>query len=262
MIALQNRTSILGMQVSSTNYADAVTRIVDWAGAGESRYVCVGTVNQVMESYDSAEFRTVMNQADLITPDGMPLVWALRLLGQRGASRVYGPDLTPLLLGRAQQENIPVGFYGSSERVLDRLISVTRMRFPRLQIAYACSPPFRPLTPEEDEQIIENVNASGARILFIGLSSPKQDRWMAAHRGRVQAVMVGVGAAFDFLAGTKKQAPRWMMPVGLEWLFRLCTEPRRLWKRYFKHNPRFVWLFAKQLLRARSQASTALPELH
>lgn len=261
MTALQNRTSILGMQVSSTNYADAVARIVGWAGSGESRYVCVGTVNQVMESYDSDEFRAVMNQADLITPDGMPLVWALRLLGRRDASRVYGPDLTPLVLERAQQENISVGFYGSSQRVLDRLLSVVRIRFPRLQIAYTCSPPFHPLTPEEDEQTIEDVNASGAKILFIGLSSPKQDRWMAAHRGRVQAVMVGVGAAFDFLAGTKKQAPRWMMPIGLEWLFRLCTEPHRLWKRYFKHNPRFLWLFAKQLLRARSEARAAVPEL-
>lgn len=204
-----------------------------------------------MESYDSAEFQQVMNEADLVTPDGMPLVWGLRLLGQRDASRVYGPDLMHLVLEKAEREGIPVGFYGVSEPVLERLTGIVRARFPELRIAYAFSPPFRPLTPEEDREVISTINASEARILFIGLGNPKQEKWMAAHRGQVQAVMVGVGAAFDFLAGSKKQAPRWMMPLGLEWLFRLCTEPRRLWKRYLKHNPRFLWLFGRQLLRAK-----------
>lgn len=257
----EDRTGILGMHVSSTSYADAVARIASWTSSRESRYVCVGTVNQVMESYDSPEFRTVMNEADLITPDGMPLVWALRLLGQRSATRVYGPDLTPMLLQRAEREEIPVGFYGAGSQVLEQLISVVGTRYPKLQIAYALSPPFRSLTSEEDKQIVNDINASGAKILFVGLSSPKQDKWMADHRGRVRAVMVGVGAAFDFLAGSKKQAPRWMMPLGLEWLFRLCTEPRRLWKRYFKHNPRFLWLFGNQLLQARRQARAAVPDL-
>jgi N-acetylglucosaminyldiphosphoundecaprenol N-acetyl-beta-D-mannosaminyltransferase len=202
-----------------------------------------------MESYDSEEFRGVMNAADLVTPDGMPLVWALRLLGRRDATRVYGPDLTPMLLQKAEEEGVPVGFYGAAQWVLDRLLAAVRARYPKLKIAYAFSPPFRPLTREEDDNVVSAINASSARILFVGLNSPKQDKWMAMHRGKVQAVMVGVGAAFDFLAGSKKQAPRWMMPIGLEWLFRLCTEPRRLWKRYLKHNPRFVVLFAAQFLR-------------
>jgi N-acetylglucosaminyldiphosphoundecaprenol N-acetyl-beta-D-mannosaminyltransferase len=208
-----------------------------------------------MESYDSAEIRQAMNQADLVTPDGMPLVWGLRLLGRRDASRVYGPDLMPLVLERAEREEIPVGFYGASQPVLERLIEIVRARYPNLRVAYAFSPPFRLLTSEEDKQVVGAINGSDTRILFIGLGNPKQEKWMAAHRGRVQAVMVGVGAAFDFFAGSKKQAPRWMMPLGLEWLFRLCTEPHRLWKRYLKHNPRFLWLFARQVLRAQWQRS-------
>jgi N-acetylglucosaminyldiphosphoundecaprenol N-acetyl-beta-D-mannosaminyltransferase len=192
-----------------------------------------------------------MNAADLVTPDGVPLVWGLRLLGIRSASRVYGPDLTPLVLQEAASKAVPVGFYGASPEVLNRLLETVRARFPGLPIAYSYSPPFRALTPEEDERIVQEINDSGARIIFVGLNTPKQDLWMAQHRDRVRAVMLGVGAAFDFVAGTKPQAPRWMMAAGLEWCFRLCTEPRRLWKRYLRHNPRFLTLFTLQLLGVR-----------
>lgn len=236
------------MSVSQTSYAHASSTIREWAEEHASKYVCIATVNNVMEAYDSPEFQRVMNQADLVTPDGMPLVWALRLLGHKKASRVYGPDLTPILLKTAAESGLPVGFYGGAPEVLKRLLEVVAERFPKLDVAYSFSPPFRPLTPQEDEKVVAAINASGVRILFIGLNTPKQDYWMATHKNRVQAVMVGVGAAFDFLAGTKPQAPRWMMPLGLEWLFRLCTEPRRLWKRYLKHNPRYVVLLALQLL--------------
>lgn len=240
--------SILGMTVHGTSYAHASRLVLDWARGHASRYVCVATVNNVMEAHDSPAFRRVMNEADLVTPDGMPLVWGLKLLGYPEASRVYGPDLTPIVLQMAMESRIPVGFYGSAPGVIERLQAVLTRRFPALEIAYAFSPPFRPLTPEEDEEIVAAINRSGARILFIGLNTPKQDFWMAQHRGRVQAVMLGVGAAFDFLAGTKAQAPRWMMGIGLEWLYRVATEPRRLWKRYLKHNPRFVVFFTLQLL--------------
>jgi N-acetylglucosaminyldiphosphoundecaprenol N-acetyl-beta-D-mannosaminyltransferase len=188
-----------------------------------------------------------MNAADLVTPDGMPLVWGLRLLGIRTAARVYGPDLTPHLLEAAAREGIPVGFYGATDAVLEKLLRAVGSRYPSLRVAYAWAPPFRALTREEDRAATTLINDSGARILFVGLSTPKQERWMAAHRGRVEAVMLGVGAAFDFLAGTKRQAPRWMMRAGLEWLFRLASEPRRLARRYLKHNPRFLILFLTQL---------------
>jgi N-acetylglucosaminyldiphosphoundecaprenol N-acetyl-beta-D-mannosaminyltransferase len=245
-------TSVLGMKVSWTSYQHASDLILSWARQQASKYVCVATVNNVMESYDSEVFRSVMNQADLVTPDGMPVVWALRLLGHKEATRVYGPDLTPVLLEKAAAAGIPVGFYGSAPEVLNQLVARVQKRFPALNIAYTFSPPFRALTPAEDEEVIAAINQSGARILFIGLNTPKQDIWMAAHRDKVQAVMVGVGAAFDFLAESKRQAPRWMMRIALEWLFRLATEPRRLGKRYLTHNPRFVLFFGLQLLGIRT----------
>jgi N-acetylglucosaminyldiphosphoundecaprenol N-acetyl-beta-D-mannosaminyltransferase len=246
-LAVESR-SILGMRTDATSYPAAAAQILGWARAGQSRYVAVATVNNVMEAYDSAAFRSAMNAADLVTPDGMPLVWGLRLLGIRRASRVYGPDLVPAVLAAAAREGIPVGFYGATDAVLTRLIGAVRRRYAGLVVAYAWAPPFRSLSEEEDRAATAKVNASGARILFVGLSTPKQERWMASHRGRVHAVMLGVGAAFDFLAGAKRQAPRWMMRAGLEWLFRLASEPRRLAGRYLKHNPRFVVLFLAQLL--------------
>jgi N-acetylglucosaminyldiphosphoundecaprenol N-acetyl-beta-D-mannosaminyltransferase len=242
---------ILGLRVDATSYSDASEKVIQWARNSESRYVCVATVNNVMEAHGSQPLRNMMNAADLVTPDGMPLVWGLGLLGVKGASRVYGPDLTPCVLAIAEREAVPVAFYGASSDVLDLLLASVRTRFPKVRIAYAWSPPFRPLSDEEDHKIVRDINSSGARILFVGMSTPKQDRWMAEHKGRVSAVMLGIGAAFDFLAGKKAQAPRWMMGGGLEWLFRLVTEPRRLWRRYLKQNPRFMYLFAMQLLHLR-----------
>ncbi len=246
-LAVESR-HILGMRADATSYDAASTRVLSWARARQSRYVAVATVNNVMEAYDSPAFLDIMNAADLVTPDGMPLVWGLRLLGVANATRVYGPDLTPWVLAAAEHDQIPVGFYGATDAVLEDLLAAVRTRFPGLEVAYAWAPPFRPMSAEEDQAITAQINASGTRILFIGLSTPKQERWMAAHRGRVEAVMLGVGAAFDFLAGVKRQAPRWMMSAGLEWLFRLASEPHRLARRYLKHNPRFVALFLAQLL--------------
>jgi N-acetylglucosaminyldiphosphoundecaprenol N-acetyl-beta-D-mannosaminyltransferase len=250
---------ILGMRVDLTSYADATRRIATWAEAGTSRYVCVAAVNNVIRAHDDASFRTVMNEADLVTPDGMPLVWGLRRLGLPRATRVYGPDLTPHVLGAAQSHGISVGFLGGTPDVLGRLLAEIRGRWPAVRIAYAWSPPFTALAPDEDRRVVDAINASGTRILFVGLGCPKQEVWMAAHRGRVDAVMVGVGAAFDFLAGQKRQAPAALQRLGLEWGFRLVTEPRRLAGRYVRQNPRFAWLFARQLMRARRAAATAPP---
>lgn len=239
---------LLGSRVDATNYVEAASLAMKWAHDRESRYVCVACVNNIMEAHDDEGFRSIANGADLVTPDGMPVVWGLRLLGIRHASRVYGPDLSLVVLSAAEREGVAVGFYGSSNAVLERLIRRVRTDFPELEIAYVHAPPYRELTPEEDEDVTEQIRRSKCRILFVGLSTPKQDWWMAGHRNRVDCVMLGVGAAFDFLAGTKTQAPRWMMASGLEWLFRLFMEPRRLWRRYLKHNPRFVFLILLQLL--------------
>ena len=241
---------VLGMRTDSTSYTDAVTRVLAWASSRESRYVCVANVHVTMESYDSAEFRGIVNGADLVTPDGMPLVWALRLFGLSQATQVRGPSLTLDMLGHAAAAQVPVGFYGGTPAVLKLLVQECQRRFPLLHISYAYAPPFRQLSNEEDATIAREINASGAAILFVGLGCPKQERWMASQRGAVNAVMLGVGAAFDFLSGVKPEAPEWMQRAGLEWLFRLATEPRRLWWRYAYHNPRFVVLLAGQYLKS------------
>jgi N-acetylglucosaminyldiphosphoundecaprenol N-acetyl-beta-D-mannosaminyltransferase len=242
---------ILGMRVDATSYTHAAEEILRWARQGESRYVCVATVNNAVEAHDDSRYATVMNGADLVTPDGVPLVWGLRMLGVPEATRVYGPDLTPVICEQAAAHGVPVGFYGATEEVLDALEANLTRRFPELEIAYRHSPPFRPASADEQRQTVESINRSGARILFIGLGAPKQERWMAAQKGQLRAVMLGVGAAFDFLAGNKRQAPRLVQQLGLEWLYRLVHEPRRLWRRYLYRNPRFVALFATQLLRER-----------
>jgi N-acetylglucosaminyldiphosphoundecaprenol N-acetyl-beta-D-mannosaminyltransferase len=239
---------ILGTRVDATSYDDASARILQWARAGESRCVCACNVHMVMEGCDSPDFQKVINAADLVTSDGMPLVWVLRRLGLKDQTRVYGPDLTLKVCRAAAEAGIPVGLYGGTQEVLDVLQRSYRARFPQLQIGYTYAPPFRPLTREEDEAVVEAINASGTRILLIGLGCPKQEHWVAEHRGRVQAVMLAVGAAFDFHSGRVKQAPGWMRGCGLEWAFRLLMDPRRLWRRYFKNNPRFLWLVMRQLL--------------
>jgi N-acetylglucosaminyldiphosphoundecaprenol N-acetyl-beta-D-mannosaminyltransferase len=239
--------SVLGMRVDATSYARATETVLRWARHGEARYVCVATVHMVMEAHDHPEFQQLVNAADLVTPDGMPLVWALRLLGVREASRVYGPDLTPLICAAAARAGVPVGFYGGSRDALDRMIATLSRQFPGLRVAYHHSPPFRPLDEAERAAEVQAIRTSGAKILFVGLGCPKQERWMAEHRDQLDCVMLGVGAAFDFLSGQKAMAPDWIQSLGLEWAFRLACEPRRLWKRYLYHNPRYLVLLARQL---------------
>ena len=239
---------IVGARVDSTTYSDATDIVVDWSNRRDSRYVCVVNVHMLMEAHDSVGFRTLVNNADLAVPDGMPLVWMLRLKGRLNQPRVYGPTLMLHVLESAAHDGIPVGFYGSTPEVLESLIKRMQARHESLNVAFSFSPPFRAMSPEEDAAIVGQINYSGARILFVGLGCPKQEHWMAEHRGKVNAVMLGVGAAFDFHSGVKPQAPMWMQKAGLEWLFRLFTEPRRLWKRYLYHNPRFIVLAVADLL--------------
>jgi N-acetylglucosaminyldiphosphoundecaprenol N-acetyl-beta-D-mannosaminyltransferase len=238
---------ILGVSVHATSYLAAVTQITSWAEMNESRYVCAANVHMVMEAYDSRSFMQVVNAADLVTPDGMPLVWAMRQLGIPDQERVYGPELMIKLIEASAQSPIPIGFYGSSPKVLENLVNGIKEEYHSIDITYSFSPPFRPLSDEEDIRIINEINSSGVRILFVGLGCPKQERWMAQHKGKISGVMVGVGAAFDFYAGAKPQAPVWMQKRGLEWLYRLFQEPRRLWKRYLYHNPRFMALVLNQI---------------
>ncbi len=239
---------ILGSRIDAVSYNDLIHQALDWSREEGSHYVCAATAHMIMEAYDSEEFQQVLNSADLVTPDGMPLVWLLRWLGDKSQDQVCGPQFTLMLCESAATNNIPVGFYGGSPESLQDMVENLKKFFPDLNIAYTYSPPFRPLTAQEDEQISREIEASGAKILFVGLGCPKQERWMADHKDRLNVVMLGVGAAFDFHSGRLKRAPRWLQKIGLEWVFRLIMEPRRLWKRYLRHHPRFVALVALQLL--------------
>jgi N-acetylglucosaminyldiphosphoundecaprenol N-acetyl-beta-D-mannosaminyltransferase len=237
-----------GAWIDATSYAAAVKLVIGWSSDLQSHCVCVANVHMLMEAHDSLDFRNVVNNADLVVPDGVPLVWMMRAKGQHAQQRVYGPTLMLHVLEASVRENLPVGFYGSRPEVLDTLINRMQARFPGLNVAFSCAPPFRDLSSTEDEEIVKAISQSGVRILFVSLGCPKQEKWMATHRGRIKVVMIGVGAAFDFHAGMKLQAPAWMQKIGLEWLFRLITEPRRLWKRYLYHNPRFIILAIADLI--------------
>ena len=240
---------VLGVRFDATTYADASARVLAWAAAGESRTVFCSNTHSTIEAQDDPAFRAVLNAADLNTPDGVPIVWALRHLGVATAARVYGPDLTLRVLRDAATAGIPVAFYGASDDTLQALATRLPALSPGLDVRAMISPPYRPLTDAEDAAYTEQIAASGARILFVGLGCPRQERWCEAHRGRVPAVMLGVGAAFDFHAGRVRQAPPALQRTGLEWAFRLAMEPRRLWRRYARVVPRFIAAVAVQMAR-------------
>jgi N-acetylglucosaminyldiphosphoundecaprenol N-acetyl-beta-D-mannosaminyltransferase len=244
------RFEVLGVPVSAITMADALDTMDTWIRARTPRYVCVTGVHGVMESQRDEEIRRIHRRAGLVTPDGMPLVWLAHLGGHAHVERVYGPDVMLASCERSIQTGARHFFFGGAPGIADRVAARLSARFPGLSVAGTCCPPFRPVTPEEDEQLIEAINAANPDIVWVGLSTPKQERWMADHVGRLRApVLVGVGAAFDFHAGVKPQAPRWMQRYGLEWSFRLATEPRRLWKRYLINNPSFVWRVAMTWMR-------------
>jgi N-acetylglucosaminyldiphosphoundecaprenol N-acetyl-beta-D-mannosaminyltransferase len=246
---LHERVNILGVRVSAINMAQALSIIDGWIARRQQHYVCVSGVHGVMESQRDEDLRRIHNDAGLVTPDGMPLVWLSRLHGHAHVERVYGPDLMLALSEHSLAKGYKHFFYGGGEGVHERLTSNLRHRFSGLRVVGGYCPPFRPLSSAEDEQIVETINEADPDIVWVGLSTPKQERWMVEHVGRLTApVMIGVGAAFDFHAGLKKQAPRWMQRSGLEWLFRLVTEPRRLWRRYLVNNPLFVLLVLRQAL--------------
>jgi N-acetylglucosaminyldiphosphoundecaprenol N-acetyl-beta-D-mannosaminyltransferase len=247
-----SRVNILGVGVSAIGMSQALNTIGGWIATGERHYVCVTGVHGVMESQRDEDLRRIHNSAGLVTPDGMPLVFLSRLHGYRHVERVYGPDLMLALCGRSVAKgyrHYRHYFFGGRPGVPERLAANLARRFPGLVVAGIYSPPFRPLTPDEDAALVERINRAGPDIVWVGLSTPKQERWMAAHVERLTVpVLVGVGAAFDFHAGVKRQAPRWMQRSGLEWSFRLACEPGRLWRRYMSNNPRFVGLSLAQAL--------------
>ena len=235
------RENILGVGISAVNMQSALDVIDDWITNGTRSYVCVTGVHGVMESRRSEALRRVHNEAGLVTPDGMPLAWLLRLGGHASARQVCGPELMPILFTAGQDRGYRHFLYGANNPTLERLSAALQRLAPRARIVGSHAPPYRPLTPDEDEAVIAQINDCRPDIVWVGLSTPKQELWMAEHRDRLAApVLIGVGAAFDFSAGLRRRAPRAFQSTGLEWLFRLIQEPRRLAHRYLRNNPAFV----------------------
>ncbi|MBI3453072.1 MAG: WecB/TagA/CpsF family glycosyltransferase [Rhodospirillales bacterium] len=238
------RENILGVRVSVVTIPHAVAVIDGWIDTHAASYVCITGAHGVVSSLEDRELRAIHNRAGMVTPDGMPLVWFCRWRGHgERVGRVYGPDLMEAVCGHGLGRGYRHFFYGGGPGVPEKLAAALGARFPGLAVAGCLSPPFGELSPSEDAEIVQQIKAARPDIVWVGLSTPKQERWMAAHLGRIAApAMIGVGAAFDFHSGLKVQAPRWMQRNGLEWLFRLVTEPRRLWKRYLKVVPVFLVL--------------------
>lgn len=234
---------VLGMRVDITSLEQATEYVIQGSQTEQKGYVCAAGVHMCMESHDDEDFQRIVNGAVLVVPDGKPLVWWMRAFGIKNAKHVRGPDLFLNVCDKASEYGISVGLYGGTQDALDKLQEYFKRQLPNLNIACAISPPFRELTQDEQDKYLKTVDESGAKILFLGLGCPKQERWMAQNKDRINALMIGVGAAFDFYAGTKKMAPIWMIRMGLEWLYRLITEPGRLWKRYLMNNPRFIFHF-------------------
>jgi N-acetylglucosaminyldiphosphoundecaprenol N-acetyl-beta-D-mannosaminyltransferase len=232
--------TVLQAPIDAVTWNEAISRISSWASRNESRYVCICNAHSVVTAGQDAAFGTVVSEADLATPDGAPVAWMMRKLGKSSQERINGPDLMWKYCEQVAQLNESIYLYGSTEDTLGKLQSKLLESFPTLRIAGAYSPPFRALTELEDCVIVDHINASGAGTVWVSLGCPKQELWMAAHRGRVNSVMVGVGAAFDYHAGIIRRSPLWMQNAGLEWFYRLVTEPRRLWRRYFVTNTLFI----------------------
>lgn len=242
------KKNILGVKVDVVSTEEASDAIVNTTQEGH-KYVCAANVHMIMECYDDSRFRDMLNSALIVVPDGKPLVWALKTLGAQKAEHVTGYSLTHSILKKAEANRISIGFYGGRKEVLEELIRRVKIEYPSLKIAYAFSPPFETLSENDEQLIINNIVQSDARILFVGLGCPKQEKWMAKHESRIPAVMIGVGAVFDFLSGKRPRAPKFLQEIGLEWLFRLILEPKRLWRRYLVENPRFLIKFVMQLLK-------------
>jgi N-acetylglucosaminyldiphosphoundecaprenol N-acetyl-beta-D-mannosaminyltransferase len=251
-IQKQNRVRVVSLFPDVVSHNATIEKVAELVNAGDGGYVCFSTVHMTMEAHDDPEFAKIVNGADLIVTDGMPIVWMQKLQGKKDANRVRANDMMIALCAYAAEKNLSVGFYGGKPEVIDKIRERAGRDHPDLKIAYAFSPPFRPLAEAEDAEITAEINRAAPDILFMGLGCPKQENWMAAHQEKLKAVMLGVGASFDFYAGNVKESPAWLGKLGLEWLFRFMQEPKRLWRRYLILNPRFVWLAAIQLLKGRN----------
>jgi len=241
--------NILNVKISAIDMKDACLLVEEAILKRRKIYICVCPVSTIMECKRNNQVLTSVNSANLATPDGIPVVWIGKILGYKNIRRVYGPELMQEICGISGKNGYRNYLYGSSPDVLGKLREKLNKKYSGLIISGFFSPPFRQLSKDEDDKVVEDINSSNSDIVWVGLGSPKQDLWMYEHRGRINApVMIGVGAAFDFIAGTKLQAPRWIRDNGFEWLFRLVTEPKRLWRRYLINYPLFLYYLLVELV--------------
>ena len=256
-----DKKNVIGVLVDSLDRDAAIELIIDAARQPRPFAVSAIAVHGVMTGFLDPSHRYRLNNLDLVVADGQPVRWALNHLHHSDLKyRVYGPDLTGYLLARAEKENLPVYFYGSTPEVLEFLCATIKQRYPYLKIAGTQPSAFSRITPEKAQEIAAKIRASGARIVFAGLGCPRQEVWAYEFRNRLKMPIIAVGAAFPFLAGTLRQAPGWMQTKGFEWLFRLITEPRRLWRRYLILSPAYVALLFCQLMGMKFRASGDPPE--
>lgn len=239
---------VIGFPVTALPFQAQIELILRWSSYRLSKVVCVANVHMLIEAHSDPAFASILDNADVITPDGMPIVWLMKMMGDRAQNRVAGMDILLELCRQMPDQQVSVFFLGSEPHILNGMKEKLRRDFPSLQIAGMEPLPFRPLTPEEDDAIVQKINQSGAGVVLVSLGCPKQEHWMHQHQGKIHAVMIGLGGAFSVYAGVHKWAPLWMRNMGFEWLYRLLQEPRRLWKRYFSTIPPFLYLAVKQLL--------------
>jgi len=249
---MHHRFNVLDVQVSAVNLERACSIVDESIQMDRKGYVCVAPVSTIVSCQESGEYKEIVNNAEMVAPDGMPLVWLAKMMGHKEVRRTYGPDLMLTLCDMGQEKGYRHFLYGGSQEASEKMVTTLKKKFPNINIVGRYSPPFRESTVEENEKVIDLINNTQTDILWVGLGAPKQDYWMKNNRDKLDAsMMIGVGAAFDFLAGTKKQAPIWMRNAGLEWVFRLCSEPKRLWKRYLIGNTRFIYLLMKNAIKSR-----------
>ncbi len=254
---MDHKKKLIGVGINSGSYREFLRTLQKFSFNKKSSYICVANVHMLIEAYKDEEFKAIVNNAALVTPDGMPLAKGIQILYGEKQERVAGMDLLPDLLGISEKENLNVFFYGGTQEMLDQTKSYCKKEYPLLNMAGMISPPFRLLTLEEENEFIERINSSGANFVFVALGCPKQERWMASMKGRVNACMIGIGGALPVMIGMQKRAPKWMQDASLEWLYRFGQEPKRLFKRYFYTNSLFLFLFSKEYLKTKLKISNS-----
>jgi N-acetylglucosaminyldiphosphoundecaprenol N-acetyl-beta-D-mannosaminyltransferase len=240
--------TLISTPICILSFDEQIDLMITWAKNCQSKIVCVANVHMLIEAWQDANFASILKQANLVTPDGLPLVWMLKSIGSNSSERVAGLDIFLAICDRAAQAQISIFLLGSKPEILEKICHRLKQEFPLLKIAGMEAPPFAPLETSPDMKMVHTINTSGAGIVFVALGCPKQELWMAQHREQIQSVKIGIGGVFSVYAGELKQTPKFIQKTGFEWLFRLIQEPRRLWKRYIYTIPVFIWLALKQIL--------------